>query len=140
MLKVTGKHLYWSLFFNEATRSETTNRKAWKLCSFCINEFSQKARWRRDETRFAMVERNCVILSGYSFTRRELSLTWIIQQCYNFLMQWGLYPPANLFMACKERYNLCMNRASLDRISLGRVSSTSTTLYKHSCDDGLKGF
>ena len=31
-------------------------------------------------------------------------------------------PPASVFMACKERYNLCMNRASLDRESLDRVS------------------
>ena len=36
-------------------------------------------------------------------------------------------PRANLFMACKERYNLLMNRESLDRESLDCVSCSSTT-------------
>ena len=31
------KNLYSGLFFNEGTRFETTNTKAWKLCTFCIN-------------------------------------------------------------------------------------------------------
>ena len=47
---------------------------------------------------------------------------------YNFSMRCGLFSLANLFLACKERYNLCMNHASLDCESLDRVSWTSTTL------------
>ena len=35
-------------------------------------------------------------------------------------------PRANLFMACKERYNLLMNRELLDRESLDCVSCSTT--------------
>ena len=34
---------------------------------------------------------------------------------FNFSMRCKLHPPVSLFMACKERYNLHMNRASLER-------------------------
>ena len=34
----------------------------------------------------------------------------------------GCTSRANLVMACKEKYNLCMNRAPLDRESLDCVS------------------
>ena len=44
-------------------------------------------------------------------------------------MRGGLYPSASLFMTSKERYNLCMNHASLDSESLDRVSWT-TISYK----------
>ena len=40
LLKATGWHLYWSVSFNDVTRFETTNTKAWKLCMICINWFS----------------------------------------------------------------------------------------------------
>ena len=46
---------------------------------------------------------------------------------FNFSIRSGLYPPASLFMISKERCNLCMNHASLDRESLDRVWWTSTT-------------
>ena len=46
---------------------------------------------------------------------------------FNFSMWCGLYPPTSLFMACKEKYNSCMNRASLDRESLDRVLWSNTT-------------
>ena len=36
-LKVTGWHLYWSVFFKDVTCFETTNTKAWKLCMLCTN-------------------------------------------------------------------------------------------------------
>ena len=31
---------------------------------------------------------------------------------FSFSVQYRLYPPVSLLMACKERYNLCMNRGS----------------------------
>ena len=37
-------------------------------------------------------------------------------------MMFGLYPHANLFMACRERYNLRMNCESWDHESLDHVS------------------
>ena len=42
-------------------------------------------------------------------------------------MRCRLYPPVSLFVVSKERYNLCMNRASVDHESLDRVSWTSKT-------------
>ena len=36
-------------------------------------------------------------------------------------MRCRLYPAISLFMACKERYNLRMNCALLDREALDRV-------------------
>ena len=38
----------------------------------------------------------------------------------------GCNSPANLFLACKKRYNLCINHASL-----GRVSLTSTIVTRN---------
>ena len=40
---------------------------------------------------------------------------------FNFSMQYRLFSP---IVACKERHNLCMNRASLDRASLDRCEIT----------------
>ena len=49
---------------------------------------------------------------------------------FNFSIRCRLYATVSLFMACKERCNLFMNRASLDHESLDRVSWTSTTLQQ----------
>ena len=99
-------------------------------CFTQIYSLNKQNGWR-DETRCAYMERNCFILSHYSFTRRELSPIWIIQwNLITFQYVLGCIRPASLFMACKERYNLCMNHASLDRESLDRVSWTSTTLIQ----------
>ena len=64
------------------------------------------------------------ILSDYSFKGRELVSNIFVTYMFSnlFLMQYRLYPPVSLFMVCKESYNLCMNRASLDCESLDRVS------------------
>ena len=49
----------------------------------------------------------------------------LLSKIFESSMWWDV-SPSSLFMACKVRHNLCMNRASLDRESLDRVSWIST--------------
>ena len=58
-----------------------------------------------------------IVLSEGNHTRFELlSKTFLTFQCDE------TYPPPVCLWACKERYNLYMNRASLDLESVGCVS------------------
>ena len=57
------------------------------------------------------------ILYDYSFSGKRIKPDLNYSAKYfNFLMRCGLYPLASPFMACKESYNLLMNRASLDQV------------------------
>ena len=65
--------------------SKTTSTKACKLWIVCIKYFSQKARWLKDRTRFALMKRSCVLfLFDYSFKGKESSTIWIN---FNFSMR-----------------------------------------------------
>ena len=62
------------------------------------------------------------ILSDYSSKgRTKPDLNYSVKS-FNFSMRCTLYPPVTLLMACKERYNLCMNRISFVCESLDCVS------------------
>ena len=70
-----------------------------------------------ERARCALVEGNCflfyliIILRKGNQTRLNCSV-----KSLNFSVQCSLYSPVSLFMVLEERYNLCMNRASLDRV------------------------
>ena len=67
----------------------------------------------------ALVERNCVLFYVIKLLREENfkpDLNYSVKS-FKFSMRCGLYPPASLFISRKESCNLCMNRASLDRVS-----------------------
>ena len=52
---------------------------------------------------------NCLIIVLREGNQSRFELIYSIKS-FEFSMWCWLYPPASLFMACKERYNLCMNR------------------------------
>ena len=54
-----------------------------------------------------------VILSTFCFKRKESSPIRIIQRSFQCKVSCFLRP--SLFIACKSRHNLCMNRVLLDR-------------------------
>ena len=78
-LKATEWHLYWSVFLMKlhALKPRTGKHENYE-CFAYINSLNKQDGWR-GETRCAYVERNCFILSDYSFTRTALSPIWIIQ-------------------------------------------------------------
>ena len=73
----------------------------------------------------------CLILSHFFLEEKWIKpdLNYPVKS-FNFPWQCSLCTPIILFMASKKRYNLCMNRALLDRESLNRVLWNSATLTK----------
>ena len=71
-----------------------------------------------------MVERIYLIIVSREGNHARFELFSKIFQSFNVM---GSIPPRICWWACRERYNLCMNRKSLDRESLDGVSWTSTS-------------
>ena len=66
---------------------------------------------QEEKTICALVERTYLIIVSREGNHAQFELPSKIFQCD------GMYPPPFCLWRCKERYNLCMNRASLDRVS-----------------------
>ena len=62
----------------------------------------------------ALVERIYLVIVSREGNRARFELLSKIFESFNVM---GCIPPPVCLWACKERYNLCMNRASLDRES-----------------------
>ena len=81
-------------------------------------------RWGK--TRCVLMKRNCVLFYLITVLREgnqaRFELFGNIFKPFNAVQV--LNPPVSLIMACKERYNLFVNRASLDRESLENLSLT----------------
>ena len=95
------------------------NREHESIFIVCINYLCwQQARWLGGENIRALLKRNCVLIDPIIGLRQRinLDLNYSIQS-FNSSMESRLYPPASLFMTCKERYSACLNRALLDRES-----------------------
>ena len=74
---------------------------------------------QEEKTICALVERIYLIIVSREGNHARFELLSKIFESFNVM---GCIPPPVCLWACKERYNLCMNRASLDRESLDRVS------------------
>ena len=70
------------------------------------------------------MERIYLIIVSREGNHARFELLSKIFESFNVM---GSIPPPVCLWACKEKYNLCMNRKSLDRESLDRVSWTGTT-------------
>ena len=74
---------------------------------------------QEEKTICALVERIYLTIVSREGNHARFELLSKIFEPFNVM---GCIPPPVCLWACKERYNLCMNRASLDRESLDRVS------------------
>ena len=74
---------------------------------------------QEEKTICALVERIYLIIVSREGNHARFELLSKIFESFNVM---GYIPPPVCLWACKERHNLCMNRASLDRQSLDRVS------------------
>ena len=73
---------------------------------------------QEEKTICALVERIYLIIVSREGNHARFELLSKIFESFNVM---GCIPPPVCLWACKERYNLCMNRTSLDRKSLDRV-------------------
>ena len=74
---------------------------------------------QEEKTICALVERIYLIIVSREGNHARFELLSKIFESFNVM---GSIPPPVCLWACKEKYNLCMNRKSLDRESLDRVS------------------
>ena len=81
--------------------------------------------------RCALVERSCVFFPNFCFKRKESNPIWIIRwNPLTIACDVGRVPSISLFMICKERQNLCINRTLLNLELLDRVLRKRTTSHK----------
>ena len=74
---------------------------------------------QEEKTICALVERIYLIIVSREGNHARFELLSKIFESFNVM---GSIPPPVCLWTCKEKYNLCMNRKSLDRESLDRVS------------------
>ena len=74
---------------------------------------------QEEKTICALVERIYLIIVSREGNHARFELLSKIFESFNVM---GCIPPPVCLWVCKESHNLCMNRASLDRQSLDRVS------------------
>ena len=74
---------------------------------------------QEEKTICALVERIYLIIVSREGNHARFELLSKIFESFNVM---GCIPPPVCLWACKERYNLCMNRALLDRETLDCVS------------------
>ena len=96
------------------------------MCIFSVGQALVPT--QEEKTICALVERIYLIIVSREGNHARFELLSKIFESFNVM---GCIPPPVCLWACKERYNLCMNPASLDRESLDRVSWTSTTPPKN---------
>ena len=87
------------------------------MCIFSVGQALVPT--QEEKTICALVERIYLIIVSREGNHARFELLSKIFESFNVM---GCIPPPVCLWACKERYNLCMNRASLDRESLDRVS------------------
>ena len=87
------------------------------MCIFAVGQALVPT--QEEKTICALVERIYLIIVSREGNHARFELLSKIFEPFNVM---GCIPPPVCLWACKERYNLCMNRASLDRESLDRVS------------------
>ena len=91
------------------------------MCIFAVGRTSVPT--QEKTTICAFVERTYLIIVSREGNHARSELLSKIFESLNVM---GCIPLPACLWACKERFNLCMNRASLDRESLDRVSWIST--------------
>ena len=69
------------------------------------------------QTRLALVERCVLFYLIIVLRERNQARFESFSKIFKLFNAMWAVSPTSLFMACKERYNLCMNRASLDHES-----------------------
>ena len=94
------------------------------MCIFAVGQALVPT--QEEKTICALVERIYLIIVSREGNHARFELLSKIFESFNVM---GYIPPPVCLWACKERHNLCMNRASLDRQSLDCVSWTSTTPF-----------
>ena len=87
------------------------------MCIFAVGQALVPT--QEEKTICALVERIYLIIVSREGNHARFELLSKIFESFNVM---GSIPPPICLWACKEKYNLCMNRKSLDGESLGGVS------------------
>ena len=86
------------------------------MCIFAVGQALVPT--QEEKTICALVERIYLIIVSREGNHARFELLSKIFESFNVM---GSIPPPVCLSACKQRYNLCMNRASLHRELLDRV-------------------
>ena len=92
--------------------SETTSTTAYESCMVCITSSFNKMATGMKEDKHWWKETAFYFIS-LSFLEKGVKpdLNYSVK-VFGCSMRCRLYPPVSLFMVCKERYNICMDRGS----------------------------
>ena len=114
------------------TRSETTSTKAWKLCMFCINSFSQQARWPKGRNKMGIGGKKLFYFIWLWFYKNGIKPDWNYSvKSITFQCDGGcICPSICLWHATKDIiYAWLVHRWIVNRVSWTSKAPCSETMF-----------